>query len=138
MIEELTRAEIDELLHERSVGRIGCHVDGLTYVVPIIYAYDGEAVYVASVEGQKIRMMRANPRVCFETDEHEAGGWRSVVAQARYEELDAAGTERALALLSERFPASRRGRRPAAGDRATVCFRLVLGETTGRAVRRGD
>ena len=42
--EELTRAEIDQLLRERTVGRIGCHADGVTYVVPVIYAYDGEAV----------------------------------------------------------------------------------------------
>ena len=135
MSEELTRTEIHQLLRERTVGRIGCHADGVTYVVPVIYAYDGEAVHVASVEGQKIRMMRTNPRVCFEIDEHEPGGWRSVVAQARYEELAGAEAERALTLLTERFAGSGRRRRPEAGDRATVCFRLVLGETTGRAVR---
>ena len=135
MIEELTGAEVDELLRDRTVGRIGCHADGVTYVVPVIYAYDGEAVYVASVEGQKIRMMRMNPRVCFEIDEHEPGTWRSVVAQARYEELAGAEAERALALLTERFAGAGRRRRPEAGGRATVCFRLVLGETTGRAVR---
>ena len=134
MIEELTRAEIDQLLRERTVGRIGCHADGVTYVVPVIYAYDGEAVYVASVEGQKIRMMRTNPCVCFEIDEHEPGAWRSVVAQARYEELAGAEAERALALLTGRFAASGRRRRPQARGRDTVCFRLVLGETTGRAV----
>jgi len=136
-MEELTRAEIDELLHANLVGRIGCHADGLTYVVPVIYAYDGEAVHVASVEGRKVRMMRTNPQVCFETDHYEAGSWRSVIAQARYEELDAAGAERALELLAARFPGGRR-RRPAGGaERRTVCFRLVLEETTGRAVRRG-
>jgi nitroimidazol reductase NimA-like FMN-containing flavoprotein (pyridoxamine 5'-phosphate oxidase superfamily) len=135
VIEELTGAEVDELLRDRTVGRIGCHADGVTYVVPVIYAYDGEAVYVASVEGQKTRMMRTNPRVCFEIDEHEPGTWRSVVAQARYEELAGAEAERALALLTERFAGAGRRRRPEAGGRATVCFRLVLGETTGRAVR---
>jgi uncharacterized protein len=135
VIEELTRAEVDELLRERTVGRIGCHADGVTYVVPVIYAYDGEAVYVASVEGQKIRMMRTNPWVCFEIDEHEPGAWRSVVAQARYEELAGAEAERALALLTGRFAGTGRRRRPEAGGLATVCFRLVLGETTGRAVR---
>ena len=132
---ELSRPEIDELLHERLVGRIGCHADGVTYVVPVIYAYDGAAVYVASVEGRKIRMMRQRPDVCFETDEHGETGWRSVIAQARYEELAGADAERALELLAQRFPGSRR-RRADAGGRDTVCFRLVLGETTGRAVRR--
>jgi hypothetical protein len=135
MIEELSRAEVDELLRAQVVGRIGCHADGLTYVVPVIYAYDGEAVHVASVEGQKIRMMRTNAQVCFEVDEYERGAWRSVVAQARYEELAGPGAERTLELLAARFAGSGARRRPAAGDRPTVCFRLVLGETTGRAVR---
>jgi hypothetical protein len=135
VIEELTRDEVDELLRERVVGRIGCHAKGLTYVVPVIYAYDGEAVYVASVEGQKIRMMRTNAQVCFEVDEYEAGAWRSVVAHARYEELAGPAAERALELLAARFAGSGARRRPATGDRSTVCFRLVLGETTGRAVR---
>jgi len=132
---ELSRAEIDALLHERVVGRIGCHAGGVTYVVPVIYAYDGAAVYVASIEGSKIRMMRESPAVCFETDEHGETGWRSVIAQARYEELAGADAERALELLAQRFPGSR-GRRADGGGRGTVCFRLVLGETTGRAVRR--
>ena len=95
---ELTAAEIDELLREQVVGRIGCHADGLTYVVPVIYAYDGECVHVASIEGQKVRLMRANPRVCFEVDEYTAPGrWRSAIAQGTYEEGDQEQTARSLA-----------------------------------------
>jgi nitroimidazol reductase NimA-like FMN-containing flavoprotein (pyridoxamine 5'-phosphate oxidase superfamily) len=62
-VEDLTREGIDELLREEIVGRIGCHADGETYVVPVIYAYDGEAFYAYSIEGKKIRMMRENPSV---------------------------------------------------------------------------
>ena len=60
-VTELTPAEIAALLEEQLVGRIGCHVDGLTYVVPVVYAYDSGSVYVLSTEGQKVDMMRANP-----------------------------------------------------------------------------
>ena len=136
MIEELDRAQIDDLLGTLVVGRIGCHADGVTYVVPVIYAYDGEAFYVYTVEGRKVRMMRANPEICFEVDEYEGGSWRSAIVQGRYEELDEAGAERALALLGERF-ASRgsNGRRPRA-EGTPVAFRIVVGEVTGRAVRR--
>ena len=135
MISELDRAEIDDLLHAQVVGRIGCHSDGLTYVVPVIYAYDGEAFYVYTVEGRKVRMMRASPQVCFEVDEYERGSWRSAIAQGRYEELDEAGAERALALLAARFPASGSGRRPRA-EGEPVAFRIVIDEITGRAVAR--
>lgn len=134
MIEELDRAQIDDLLRAQMVGRVGCHAGGLTYVVPVIYAYDGEAFYVYTVEGQKVRMMRESPGVCFEVDEYERGSWRSAIAQGRYEELDADGAARALALLTERFPAG--GTRRPRAEGAPVAFRIVVEEITGRAVRR--
>lgn len=138
MISELSRTQIDELLNEHVVGRIGCHVHGLTYVVPVIYAYDGESFYVASVEGRKVEMMRESPEVCFEVDEYENGSWRSAIAQGVYEELIGDEAEDAIALLAERFGrvegSSRR--RHAAGDTRTVCFRIRITDVTGRAVRR--
>ncbi len=136
MIVELDRAEIDDLLHSQVVGRVGCHADGLTYVVPVIYAYDGEAFYVYTVEGRKVRMMRASPRVCFEVDEYERGSWRSAIVQGRYEELDGPGAERALSLLASRFAGrAGSGRRPRA-EGVPVAFRILIDEITGRAVRR--
>lgn len=135
-MEELGRAEIDELLRSEVVGRIGCHADGLTYVVPVIYAYDGAGFYAYSLEGRKVRMMRANPRVCFEVDEYDGlGGWRSAIAQGTFEELAGADAERALALLTERF-AGRGGQRRTRGEGPAVAFRIRIDEVTGRAVRR--
>lgn len=141
VVEDLARDEIDELLAGQPIGRIGCHADGVTYVVPVIHAYDGEFIYVASVEGRKVEMMRANPSVCFEVDEYEgaAAGWRSVIVQGVFEELDDAGAERALALLADRFGRGRDGRarrRAAPEERARVCFRIAIAKATGRAVRR--
>jgi nitroimidazol reductase NimA-like FMN-containing flavoprotein (pyridoxamine 5'-phosphate oxidase superfamily) len=140
MINVLSRAEIDELLREQVVGRIGCHAGGLTYVVPVIYAYDGDGLYVASIEGKKTRMMRANPNVCFEVDEYDAGSWRSAIVQGVYEELEDINAQAALALLAERFgrsgeEGSARCRHGADGPR-TVCFRIRVGEVTGRSVQR--
>ncbi|HUH15026.1 MAG TPA: pyridoxamine 5'-phosphate oxidase family protein [Gaiellaceae bacterium] len=138
---ELTRAEIDELLHEQVVGRIGCHADGVTYVVPVIYAYDGECVHVASIEGRKVRMMRENPNVCFEVDEYAAPGqWRSAIAQGAYEEAEGDEQAVSLALLAERFARGGESRRtpdrPDTQARQTVCFRIHIREATGRAVSR--
>src|SRR3990172_12754512 len=105
---ELTQAEIAELLGAQVVGRIGCHADGLTHVVPVIYAYDGEGLYVASVEGQKTRMMRENPNVCFEVDEYDgAGSWRSAIVHGLYVELDGTDAQAALPLLAAPFPPTR-------------------------------
>ena len=131
-VRELTRAEADAFLHEQFVARIGCRDGDGVYIVPIIYAYDGAACYVASVAGKKIDLMRAEPRVCFEVDRYERGSWRSVIAQGRYEELDPAGSEAALDLLAARFG---RTREREAGP-GTVCFRVVLDEVEGRTVER--
>ena len=122
------------------VGRIGCHADGLTYVVPVIYAYHAAGFYAYSLEGRKIRMMRSNPRVCFEVDEYDGrGSWRSAIVQGTYEELEGDGAERALALLTERFAersATSEDERRRRGNGSAVAFRIRLDEVTGRAVRR--
>jgi nitroimidazol reductase NimA-like FMN-containing flavoprotein (pyridoxamine 5'-phosphate oxidase superfamily) len=131
-VTELTREQVDELLQDQFVARIGCQAGGEVYVVPIIYAYDGRAFYVASVEGRKIDAMRAEPRVCFEVDRYEAGSWRSAIAWGRYEELGGDDAERALDLLAARFG---RERQRSAGP-GTVVFRIVLEEVSGRAVTR--
>jgi nitroimidazol reductase NimA-like FMN-containing flavoprotein (pyridoxamine 5'-phosphate oxidase superfamily) len=139
--DELAAEEVEAFLREQVVARIGCHAGGETYVVPVIYAYDDGAAYVMSIEGRKIRMMRENPRVCFEVDRYDqaTGGWRSVIALGRYEELSGAGADAALALLARTFAerAGRRSSRPAtAGTAAVVAFRIRLEEPTGREVVR--
>jgi nitroimidazol reductase NimA-like FMN-containing flavoprotein (pyridoxamine 5'-phosphate oxidase superfamily) len=139
-MEELSRAEIDEMLANELVGRIGCHVDGLTYVVPVIYAYHDESLYVFSVEGQKTRMMRQNPSVCFEVDRYDRPGeWQSVIVQGWFEELSGSKVAWALALLASRFARLRAGaseRRRREPGRDTVAFRIRIGEVTGRRVSR--
>ena len=147
-IEELAPQEVETFLAEQIVGRIGCHHDGSTYVVPVIYAYAEGSVHVFTVEGRKVDMMRASPSVCFEVDEYDydgRGSWRSVIADGTFEELRGEDADRVLALLAERFRRGRRPdgdepgaaeRRPRGGGRPGVAFRIRLAERTGRAVRR--
>jgi hypothetical protein len=141
MIVDLTKSEIDELLRRQVVGRIGCHAGGSTYVIPVIYVWEGDCVYVQSMEGRKIRMMRENPEVCFEVDEYESGGgWGSVIVQGVYEELEGSLADEVLALLVQRF--MRRGgtggerSRPSGEERKPVAFRIRCIEITGRKVSR--
>ncbi len=136
MIEALSDEEIDAFLREQFVARIGCHADGETYVVPVIYAWDGECAWVFSVEGRKVEMMRAEPAVCLEVDEYEAGSWRSVILWGRYEELAGADADRARELLVERFGRRREPPERPAGAPAPVAFRIRCARVTGRCVRR--
>ncbi|MEO1262501.1 MAG: pyridoxamine 5'-phosphate oxidase family protein [Bacteroidota bacterium] len=88
MLGNLTSHEIEQLLQSQILGRIGCHADGKTFVVPIAFAYDGKYLYGHSREGMKVEMMRRNPKVCFEVDKMEnMANWQSVIVQGEYEEL---------------------------------------------------
>lgn len=137
---ELSRAEIDDFLRGQRIARLGCHADGETYVVPLIYAYENGAVVAVTTHGRKTAMLRANPRVCVEVDEYDAdgkGSWRSVIAFGTYDELAGDEIEPALALLGARF-ARTAGRtaepRPLGED--VVVLHIALDETSGRTVER--
>lgn len=84
----LNNKQIEHLLYSLIVGRLGCHANNKTYIVPITYAYDGNYIYGHTKEGLKIEMMRKNPEVCFEADAIEnMSNWRSVIALGKFEEL---------------------------------------------------
>lgn len=88
MLGQLSETEIDDLLKSQYVGRVGCHSDGVTYVVPVNYVYDGKCIYSHAGEGTKIRMMRENPEVCFEVDRIETiVSWQCVIAHGLFEEI---------------------------------------------------
>ncbi|MFX0558618.1 pyridoxamine 5'-phosphate oxidase family protein [Maribacter sp. CXY002] len=88
MLGELTSGQIENVLYSTVIGRLGCHADDVTYVVPITYAYDGKYIYGHSTEGMKIDMMRKNPKICLEVDIREnMSNWRSVIAWGNFEEL---------------------------------------------------
>jgi uncharacterized protein len=137
---ELSLREVDEFLRGQRIARLGCYADGVTYVVPLIYAYEDGAVVAVTTEGRKTAMLRENPRVCVEVDEYDAdgkGSWRSVIGQGSYEELAGDEIEPALALMRQRF-ARTAGRaaepRPLAPN--VVVLRVRLDEISGRTVER--
>lgn len=104
MLGELNETEIKEVLTDQVIGRIGCSYDGLTYVVPISYAYDENFIYALTFEGMKMDIMRKNPRVCFQVDiMKDMANWKSVVAWGRFEELqDKEERNKALEILVNR------------------------------------
>ncbi|MCG2616291.1 pyridoxamine 5'-phosphate oxidase family protein [Terrimonas sp. NA20] len=107
MFGTLDQQEIEELLGRQMIGRLGCHADGMTYVVPISYAYTDGYIYCHSMDGLKMAMLRKNGQVCFQVDDtKELSNWRSVICWGDFEELDEeAGRIEALSLLNKRhFP----------------------------------
>jgi nitroimidazol reductase NimA-like FMN-containing flavoprotein (pyridoxamine 5'-phosphate oxidase superfamily) len=63
------RAEIEAVINEAMVCRIGLVDDNTPYVVPVCFGYENGSVYIHSArEGKKITMLEKNPRCCFEVD----------------------------------------------------------------------
>ena len=88
MLGELNEIEIESLLSQQTIGRIGCHADGMTYIVPINYVYQDDCVYAHSGPGKKIEMLDKNPQVCFQVDDIEnILNWKSVIAWGMYEKI---------------------------------------------------
>lgn len=150
MLGWLSSAEIEELLRTEVVARLGCHAEGRTYVVPVTYAYDGDALLIQSADGLKVRMMQNNPLVCLEVDHiDDLANWRSVIAQGRFEQLFESDATAALTQLRQRLqPLIVSETSPAAetlaegetrirtGNGHASIYRIHLFEKTGRFERR--
>ena len=145
MIGELGPRQIEQVLHEQVIGRIGCHARGHTYVVPVTYVYDGSSILSHTGEGLKVQMMRENPIVCFEVEDlRRLPSWSSVITYGRYEELQgdaaAAALDQLIARLGATPPETRAMPRQGIGlfappsyeQRPEVIFRIVLTAKTGR------
>ena len=88
MFDTLSNKQIIDVISGSVIGRLGCHADGKTYVVPISYAYDGDYIYGRTFEGMKLSMMRKNPHVCFQVDKMEdMSDWESVILWGTFEEI---------------------------------------------------
>jgi nitroimidazol reductase NimA-like FMN-containing flavoprotein (pyridoxamine 5'-phosphate oxidase superfamily) len=105
MFDTLSNEQIMDVVSNSLVGRLGCHADGKTYVVPISYAYDGDYIYARSFEGMKLTMMRKNPNVCFQVDKMESmSDWQSVIIWGTFEELtNTQEREKGLKILLSRI-----------------------------------
>jgi hypothetical protein len=118
------RAEVEAVLREGEVGRLGTCAGGAPYVVPLSFVYDGGRIFFhGSAEGKKMRDIAENPRVCFEVDIAEMipadepcnfnYRYRSVIANGRARIImEQSRKVEALRLLVEKYA-------PGKGNRLT-------------------
>jgi hypothetical protein len=97
--------EVEAVLREAEVGRLGTCVDGRPYVVPLSFAYcDGRILFHGAAEGKKMREIARNPRVCFEVDVAELlPAENPCNFNFRYRSVIANGTARVIEDEVERF-----------------------------------
>ena len=104
MLGTLNSRQIDQILRSEVVGHLGCFHEGRGYVVPVSYVYDGECIYGHSADGMKLRMMRANPQICFQVDRIEnLTTWVSVIVWGEFEELASDAQKEAMRLFLDRM-----------------------------------
>ena len=150
MLGALTRVQCEHVLKCELVGRIGCAAADKVYIIPVTYVFHDKFIYAHSKEGLKIRMMRKNPKVCFQVESRESmRHWRSVILWGRYEELKSSSEQKkALKILSDHllpFLLSDSLRpvgyvdapRQVERERKPVIYRISIDEITGR-FEKGD
>jgi uncharacterized protein len=65
--------EIESILNEASVCRIGLADGNEPYIVPVCFGYSAGKIYLHSaLSGKKIMMLEKNPQCCFEVDLYES------------------------------------------------------------------
>ena len=87
-VEDMSQAEMHELLERESFGHLGCARDDRPYVVPMNYAFDGKYLFFFTTAGMKTQFIESNPEVCFQVEEvNNSSQWRSVMVIGRAERL---------------------------------------------------
>jgi hypothetical protein len=61
------KAQMEEILRSEAVGHLAMTAEGEVYLVPLNYTYDaGRVLFHCALQGRKLDMIRAQPKVCFE------------------------------------------------------------------------
>ena len=143
LIHKMTDDECRSLVARAQYGRLACVSRKQPYIVPVAIYLDPEGPYLYgfSTIGQKVRWMRANPRVCVEVEEIVSRkAWASVVVFGRYQEIPRSGPggairRRAAELLGKQaewwLPAA--AKLSSGEERGlSVLYRIRISRMTGR------
>jgi nitroimidazol reductase NimA-like FMN-containing flavoprotein (pyridoxamine 5'-phosphate oxidase superfamily) len=148
MITDLTNSECERILTSNRYGHLGCSDGDEPYVVPITYVYKDGFLYSFTHEGQKIELMRKNPKMCVQV-EHIASEkeWESVMCWGLFEEVtDEKSIQDVKLLFAEQHGESvLAGEEPAVSpmveklhlqnDISAVLYRMKPYRMTGRAMK---
>lgn len=143
------REEMERILAEASVARLGTAFQDQPYVVPVFFVYHRGAIYIhSSCRGRKLENLRANSRVCLEVDRLYrvmpgdrvcgfSACYESVLAFGRAEFVeDASERTEALNLLVRKYAQGKEFPPLAVADLAEwphlAVIKIVVEELTGK------
>lgn len=95
-MESVSREEALAVLADQPVAHLGIVIDGIPYVTPMSYVFDGERILFRTMAGKKLDGIRANPAVCVETADYDpdTGAWVSVIVRGTARLVDDPDTRR--------------------------------------------
>jgi nitroimidazol reductase NimA-like FMN-containing flavoprotein (pyridoxamine 5'-phosphate oxidase superfamily) len=140
------RDELDRILRQTSVARLGLIDGDRPYVVPLHFAYEGDVVWFhCAAEGRKLECLRQNPAVCVEVDRLVAihtgpsacndwtSNYESVIAFGSGEIVeDEAVMRQGLTAIMRKYSGRDDWEFPAERLRATRVIRVRLDSLTGK------
>ncbi|MBM3432162.1 MAG: hypothetical protein FJX92_04050 [Bacteroidetes bacterium] len=104
MTGQLTRTEMENLLHSQLIGRLACINGEEPYIVPMAYAFTGTELVGQTSPGLKLRILRQHPKVCFEVDQLiDLRNWKSVIVYGTFLETPEASMPQARRWLFNRI-----------------------------------
>ncbi len=100
-VEELSNAEINQILRCVGYGHLACSRDNQPYVVPVHYAFLKGEIFIYTTEGKKFEIIQANPLVCLQVEEvTDNQHWASVIVEGVAEQITTpAEREKAVKLV---------------------------------------
>ncbi|MBB3593489.1 hypothetical protein FHX08_003892 [Rhizobium sp. BK529] len=142
-VERMSYQECIALVKRQWLARLACSDDNIPYVIPVQYSYFDDRLYVFTLPGKKLEIMRRNPNVCLEVDQLKSRhSWSSVVIDSRFTDLSGEASseekDRAWALLSKRSdwwqPGALKPGGKSAGDNPNthIFFALEIIDLSGR------
>lgn len=149
MITDLNKADCEKVIASGIYAHLACCDGDEPYVVPIMYVYRDGCIYSYTHEGQKIEIMRKNPKMCVQIQHVEhALEWESVMCWGLFEQVtDPKSIQDVKLLLAEKHGdvVMNEGYRPVsplvehvhfAHDEDVVIYRMQPYRMTGKASTR--
>ncbi len=141
-VEELSNAEIIDILGRVGYGHLGCARDNKPYVVPVHYAFADGEIFIYTTEGKKFEIIKSNPNVCLQVEEvTDNQHWQSVVIEGVADQItDEDERAKAFKLVIEANPTltpavSVRWIDDMVRENIEVIYRVTPTETSGRRTR---
>jgi len=101
------KKEIEAIITNADVCRIGLAVDNIPYIVPVNFGYKDNSIYFhCALEGRKLDMLRQNNKVCFEMEVEPKvvdGGGIACTWTTTYQSIIGYGTAEILETSAEKI-----------------------------------